>query len=323
MADYEILSREELIIQLDALKHRIAILEADQAERNHIEDTLRTSESKYRVLLDESSDPIFAFYPDGTYRYVNRAFADGVGRSLEMIMNKRIWDVFPQDEADKRYAVVKWVFANAQMKVIEVRVPRPDGDRYYITTVKPVLSSSGDVTTVICISKEITDRKLMEQELVRISTHDLLTGIYNRNFFEVELERLKNSRLFPISIIIADLDQLKIVNDRYGHQAGDELLQVVAQVLKSVMRTEDVVARLGGDEFAVLLPQTDEEEVASIVERLRARLDMQEKKDLKLSIGFATGTENDRLDAVMRLADDRMYLEKVNHKKLSNSVTGF
>jgi diguanylate cyclase (GGDEF)-like protein/PAS domain S-box-containing protein len=323
MTDYEFLTREELIFQLDALKQKIALLEADQAERNHIEDTLRTSESKYRVLLDESSDPIFAFYPDGTYRYVNRAFADGVGRSLEMIINKRIWDVFPQDEADKRYAVVKWVFANAQMKVIEVRVPRPDGDRYYITTVKPVLSSSGDVTTVICISKEITDRKLMEQELVRISTHDLLTGIYNRNFFEVELERLKNSRLFPISIIIGDLDQLKIVNDRYGHQAGDELLQVVAQVLKSVMRTEDIVARLGGDEFAVLLPLTDEEEVNSIVERLRIRLDMQEKKDLKLSIGFATGTENDRLDAVMRLADDRMYLEKANHRKLSNSVTGF
>ena len=103
-------------------------------------DALRATLQEYRVLLDESSDPIFAFYPDGTYRYVNQAFASGVRVPRDEIIGRRIWDVFSQEEADKRFAVVKWVLENAESKVFEVRVPRPDGDRFYITTVKPIIN---------------------------------------------------------------------------------------------------------------------------------------------------------------------------------------
>jgi PAS domain S-box-containing protein len=123
-----------------------------------------TPEAVYRLLLDESSDPIFLFREDGQYVYVNRAFADGVGRQAADIIGKRIWDVFPHDEADKRFAAVRWVFAHAETKAIEVRVPRPDGDRHYLTTVKPVFGDAGAVTMVLCISKDITDRILAERE---------------------------------------------------------------------------------------------------------------------------------------------------------------
>ncbi len=126
---------------------------------------LRESEEKHRILLDESSDPIFAFNPDGQYRYVNRAFAVGVGRKQEEIIGKKIWDVFPKDEADKRYAAVKWVFENKVAKIIEVRVPRPDGDQYYLTTVKPILNAQDEVVVAICISKNITERKRAEEAL--------------------------------------------------------------------------------------------------------------------------------------------------------------
>jgi len=123
----------------------------------------RESEEKYRVLVEESSDPIFTFYPDGEYRYVNKAFAEGVGRKQSDIIGKKIWDVFQKDEADRRYAAVKWVLENRVTKVIEVRVPRPDGDRTYVTTVKPIMNDQGNVISVICISKEITERKLAEE----------------------------------------------------------------------------------------------------------------------------------------------------------------
>ena len=130
-----------------------------------LEQTLQQGEDKYRILLDESSDPTFSFHPDGTYRFVNQAFAEGVGKSVDEIIGHRVWDVFPGDEGDKRFAVVKHVFATGKSKTIEVRVPRSKGDQYYITTVKAIKDNHGKVISVICSSKNITDRKQAEEAL--------------------------------------------------------------------------------------------------------------------------------------------------------------
>ncbi len=138
---------------------------------NEIEK-LRNSEKHYRALMDESMDPTFSFYPDGTYRYVNNAFAKPHGKTSDQITGKKIWDVFEKDEADKRFAVVKKVFARGQTVEIEVRVPIASGDTYYLSTVKPIFNNEGAVETVICTSKNITKRKLAENELKE--KHDTL-----------------------------------------------------------------------------------------------------------------------------------------------------
>lgn len=129
---------------------------------------LREREETYRQLLDDSSDPIFCFHPDGTYKYVNNAFAAGVGKPQEYIIGRTIWDVFEKDEADKRFMAVKWVCENRQTREIEVRVPTPQGDRFYLTTVKPAFGPDGAVLTVLCISKEITERKRIEGEREKV-----------------------------------------------------------------------------------------------------------------------------------------------------------
>jgi PAS domain S-box-containing protein len=134
-------------------------------------EKLHNSEKLYKSLMDESTDPIFSFYSDGTYRYVNNAFALGVGKKAAEIINRKIWDVFEKDEADKRFAIVKKVFADGEIQEIEVRVPLPSGDTYYLTTVKPIFNGS-EVETVICISKNITTRKVAEIELKK--EHDKL-----------------------------------------------------------------------------------------------------------------------------------------------------
>ncbi len=315
-------TKADLQLEVEQLKQRVAELENAEHELQQQIETIHISEQKYRILLDESSDPIFAFTDLGEYLYVNQAFANGVGKKQNEIINRKIWDVFSFEEAEKRYAAVKWAFENRATKVIEVRVPRPDGDRYYITTVKPVMNDQGFVVMVICISKDITERKLMEEELLRLSTHDLLTGLYNRNFYEVELERLQISRLFPVSIVIADMDNLKSVNDRFGHSAGDILIQRVAMYLRQAFRAEDIIARIGGDEFAVLLPQTPENAARMGLDRLRAILAEDRDPLLKISIGLATGEEGSRLHFVMRQADDRMYQEKAAHKKVVDPASG-
>jgi len=125
-------------------------------------ERLRESARHYRILMDESMDPTFSFFPDGTYRYVNQAFAKGVGKPADEIIGKKIWDVFEKDEADKRFSIVKKVFAQGETEEIEVRVPLPSGDTYYLTTVKPIIGEDGGVETVICTSKNITHRKYAE-----------------------------------------------------------------------------------------------------------------------------------------------------------------
>jgi PAS domain S-box-containing protein len=141
----------------------IQVAIVDITERKQIEQKLRTSEEKHRVLLDESSDPIFSFYPDGRYSYVNTAFALPFGKTPEDIIEKTVWDVFPKDEADKRYQGVQSLFKQGIERVFEVRVPTAAGDRFMITTAKPIFDEHGQVSSVICIAKDITARKLAEE----------------------------------------------------------------------------------------------------------------------------------------------------------------
>jgi diguanylate cyclase (GGDEF)-like protein/PAS domain S-box-containing protein len=309
------MTRNQAATEVERLRRRLAELETAQRELQKVVDALQEREENYRLLLDESSDPIFMFERDGTYRYANQAFAEGVGRSVAVITGNRIWDVFPKDEADKRFAVVKWVFENGETKVIEVRVPRPDGDRYYITTVKPVLDERNTVVSVICISKEITYRKRMEEELRHLSTHDALTGLYSRAFFDVEMARIQESRLFPVSVVVVDIDNLKMVNDRNGHAAGDELICRTARALRESFRSEDILARFGGDEFVVLLPETGDAAVEARVNRLRDHVEQEHDPDFGLSMGSASGEKGSLLSDLIRLADDRMYQDKMLRKK--------
>ena len=311
------INRNELLAELQTFRRRVELLESAEAERQKAVEALRESEEKYRILLDESSDPIFMFYADGTYRYVNRAFADGVGRRLDEIIGNKIWDVFPKDEADKRFAVVKWVFENGEMRVLEVRVPRSEGDRYYITTAKPILNEKNEVNSVICISKEITERKRMEDELRYISTHDSLTDLYNRHFFQTEMERIQGGRLFPVSIVMADLDNLKDINDRHGHKTGDAIIIQAAELMKKNFRSEDIIARIGGDEFGVILTETGEIEVSNIITRFYNEIEKQQDALFNLSLGWATAQESSSLVDIMHQADVRMYQEKAARKKIS------
>ncbi len=166
---------------------------------------------------------------------------------------------------------------------------------------------------------EVSERKRIEEELKRLSTHDSLTGLFNRAFFQAESDRMQNGRFYPISIIMMDVDKLKKVNDTYGHHAGDELLRRVANLLRDTFRVEDVVARLGGDEFAVLLPSTDPAAAADAVQRVKAAIRREllaqpQLPIIQLSIGASTAFECCVMSEVMKEADDRMYIDKGRRK---------
>ena len=123
--------------------------------------------------------------------------------------------------------------------------------------------------------QDVSDRVKAEEKLKYLSTHDALTGLFNRNFFEAEMQRLQSGRSFPISILVMDLDKLKEINDRNGHDAGDLLLREVARVFRETFRADDITARLGGDEFVVLLLRTDESTSRTVLKRFLENLRIQ------------------------------------------------
>ena len=159
-----------------------------------------------------------------------------------------------------------------------------------------------------------------DQTIRHLSFHDQLTGLYNRHYFVNELNRLEDSRAYPIAIISADLDGLKLINDTLGHREGDQYLKESALLLKENLRTSDLLARIGGDEFALVLPGTDQETAAKLVQRIRRSAEQynQQKAGLpvSISIGFAVSeSSNLPLEETYNLADGLMYKDKIQRSK--------
>lgn len=172
--------------------------------------------------------------------------------------------------------------------------------------------------------ESLKEKRRAEEQLQHVSTHDPLTGVYNQGYFSEEMTRVGRGRRFPISIIVADLDNLKLVNDSRGHGAGDQILREAARVLVSAVRGEDVVARIGGDEFAIILPGADTEAAAKILERIREEEACfnrdQDAFTLGISLGLATARDSSSLDETFKLADRRMYEDKgLRHASLAGN----
>lgn len=174
----------------------------------------------------------------------------------------------------------------------------------------------------IIVFRDITEQKIEEERLQFSSTHDELTLLYNRNYYEEEKARLKNSRRYPVSVVMVDMDTLKEVNDFQGHQAGDALLRKFASIARRVFRQEDMIARIGGDEFAVFLPETERETVRQALERLRIAVKKYNDQNPELSLSFSAGTATapspDELDEAIHRADYRMFREKKQKKAASS-----
>lgn len=157
---------DELVVLLATDRKPYQALISHLRRSRDLEEVFREKDERVHILLDESSDPIFSFAADGTYLYINRIFANTIGRAQQEVIGKTIWDVFDKDEADKRFAIVREVFQAGEIKTIEVKVSLPGGgEKFFLTTVKPVKDGQGLVSFVICISKDITELRQAREEI--------------------------------------------------------------------------------------------------------------------------------------------------------------
>lgn len=162
--------------------------------------------------------------------------------------------------------------------------------------------------------QDITARKKAEEYLRYLGTRDVMTGLYNRAFFEETITKLENQRTDPLSIIIADLNHLKHVNDTLGHQGGDKLIRRAAEALTAAFDSTQVIARIGGDEFAIIMPDMNEELALEAAKRIQVLIGLNNKyysePELSISLGSATSAAGLSLEKVINMADDAMYHNK-------------
>ncbi|HPE65505.1 MAG TPA: diguanylate cyclase, partial [Synergistales bacterium] len=199
---------------------------------------------------------------------------------------------------------------------MEFRFRRKDGSWMWIRGRGRRVESdaNGNAVRMVGTHIDITELKQQQQEIQYLSFHDHLTGLYNRRFFDEELARLDTPRNMPLTLFLMDVNGLKLTNDAFGHQAGDRLLRTVADVLRRTCREDEIIARIGGDEFILLLPQTGEEDAASLGIRLREAFENVRMETGTLSVAFGWATKNDMSQPagnVFITAENRMYQQKI------------
>ncbi len=179
--------------------------------------------------------------------------------------------------------------------------------------------SEKDFGWVLVALQDITARKKAEEYLRYLGTHDVMTGLYNRAFFEETLQKLESKRHDPISFIIADLNNLKPVNDVFGHHVGDKLIRRAAEVLSASVGKNYVTARIGGDEFIIIMPDAKLAEAEELIERIQSFVVMNNKyyrdPELSLSLGAAVSGPGLSLEKVISIADNEMYKNKGLHHR--------
>ena len=171
-----------------------------------------------------------------------------------------------------------------------------------------------DFGWVLVALQDITERKKAEKYLRYLGTHDVMTALYNRTFFEETLQKLEQDRKDPISFIVVDLNELKYANDSFGHHTGDKLIRRAAEVLKASIDERSIAARIGGDEFIIIMPGVDEEMALVVMKRMQSLVSVNNKYYreplLSFALGAATSLPGLSLERVISLADDAMYQNK-------------
>ncbi|AUN14490.1 sensor domain-containing diguanylate cyclase [Paraclostridium sordellii] len=292
----------------------------DTTETKNYQQSLINQNTLLETIINTIPDIIF--YKDKQSRYLggNKAFFEGFfGKKKSEVIGKNDFELHQDKEVAKAFIERdQEILKNKEDKYTEINILNKDDKILYLESVKtPLINEKGEAWGIVGVARDMTKRKELEDMLTQMSYTDKLTGLYNRAYFEEQINKLDDNEYYPLTLIIGDLNGLKAVNDNLGHLEGDKLLVEIAKVLKGSCRKEDLVFRWGGDEFIILLPNSDYKLGKEICNRIQLNCKNTDKTPIPLSISLGVSTKINKqkdIDEILKEAEDMMYIEKLKTK---------
>jgi diguanylate cyclase (GGDEF)-like protein/PAS domain S-box-containing protein len=296
-----------------SINHLLNRIESGQKE-------LYDSKKKLEATLTSVGDGVFAVDTEQNIVFMNPVAQRLTGWRFDDVKHTSIKNVFRIiNEYTKENVPSPIVQVFEQGEIVELAnhtlLVTKDGNEIPIEdTAAPIIDEAGTVTGCVLVFRDSSERKERQKRIEYLSYHDQLTELYNRRFFEEELRRLDVERNYPLSIVYADVNGLKVVNDAFGHESGDQLLKLVAAAMKTACRADDIIARIGGDEFLILLPKTDALQAMQIIERIKVGIGIVRFNGMSASVSFGVDTKTKATQStseVMNSAERNMYQAKI------------
>jgi diguanylate cyclase (GGDEF)-like protein/PAS domain S-box-containing protein len=309
VAAYFLLRRSERVN--DQLS--LSLLELEKTK-----NVLQTKEEMYRSLVESTGDSIYVVDRSTCYLFMNKKHRERMGLIADDYQGQSYDKYHSAEESIDFKKQVDAVLQIGESLQFDHKGQRDN--KYFLRTFNPIRDAEGLVTAVTVVSTEITRQKELEKSLRLISITDPLTGLYNRRglfaLAEQQIKLVNRSKQW-LSVLYADLDNLKEINDQFGHQEGDATLMRAADILRATYRESDIIARIGGDEFVVIIVSDERRSSKVIHSRLQQNLDAYNEGakaayTLSLSTGIAMydPLHPVSFEDLLREADRFMYLHK-------------
>ena len=300
-----------VIRQFVAVRQNVRLLE---------ETAARQGEARFRSLVQNSSDVIILVNTAASVTYVSPSASRVLRYDPTALMDRSLFTLIdPDDRARAEAFFREATLARGVSAPTELRFLQPEGAPLHAEVIATNLLGDPIVSGIVLNTRDISERKRFEQQLLHQAFHDPLTGLANRALFRDRVDhalKLAKRQRHAITVLFLDLDDFKKVNDSFGHGEGDKLLVLAAERFRSCARAADTVARLGGDEFAILIEDsTGPEEQQALIERLTSSMAQPfmlsgNEVFVTASVGIAAAVTGESVSDVLRNADTAMYAAK-------------
>ena len=321
--------RASVVYRIDYFNQKkYIIVTSDITEKILAERAIFEEKERLKVTLQSIGDAVITTDNNGKIVSLNPIAEQLTGWTEKEALNKKAKEIFriiSEETREESEDPIQKVLDTGRIIGLAnhtALIARDGAEIPIADSAAPIKDNAGKVHGVVLVFRDVSREKSRQAEVEYLSYHDCLTGLYNRRFFEEELNRLDVNRNLPITLIIGDVNGLKLINDAFGHLAGDKLLQKAAEAMKQACRADDIIARWGGDEFIIILPKTNQSSAAEIIQRIKTTCSQTVIESIKLSIslGFETKERSDqKIISVLKSAETNMYKNKLHE---SQSMVG-
>ncbi len=272
---------------------------------------------KVTLLMESAADIIFEIDLDRKFRSIFGKGLKKLNMSATDVIGKNVLEVFGTDGSERHQNYQRAL--NGEHLIYDWTWNKTDPPKYFETSMSPIYDETERIVGAVGITRDITEPMQKQKEIEYISLHDFLTGLYNRRYFVEKFSQVDHDNYYPITLMMLDLNGLKILNDAYGHDIGDEALKKVAgKLAENIVKDIDFVARIGGDEFAIVLVNTSLEQAELLKEKIKADISALTVANIQMSVaaGYAVKVDSTvGLEEMIKLAENQMYRDKVTEGK--------